>query len=109
MSDNKRIFRGRKLILDWGNIKIELSKLPYFNGQKDPMFELFGSDVVLANVYEGEDGKLTDEILGTPAGIHGDGKCVEGYRIENYLTDDCFWMTIGEASSQNKNDMENDD
>jgi hypothetical protein len=63
--------------------------------------------VVLANVYEGEDGKLTDEILGTPAGLHG--KWVEGYGIENYLTDDCFWMTSGEYGSQNKNDMENND
>ena len=89
-------FRGRKLILDWGKLKIELTKLPYDGGQRDPIFDLHDSDVVLANVYEGPDGKLVDEYLGKPAGIKGDGSCVEGYTIDRYLVDDCFWMTPNE-------------
>lgn len=94
--EEERKFRGRKLILDWGNLKIELSKLPYATSGKDPNFDLFGSDVLLANVYERPDGQLEDEILGKPAGIHGDGSDLGGYRIENYLTEDGFWRTIGE-------------
>lgn len=97
MLDNGHKLVGRKLILDWGKLKIELSKLPYAGGAKDPIFDLVGSPVVLANVYEGPDGKLVDEVLGAPAGWKGDGTCLEGYRIENYLTDDGFWMTVGEA------------
>lgn len=93
--DERRLI-GRKLILNWGNLKIEVSKLPYANGVKDPLFDLVGSDVVLANVYEGPDGKPVDEILGKPAGMHGDGTCLEGRTIEDYFTGDEFWRPIGE-------------
>ena len=88
--------RGRKLILEWGKLKIEISKLPYGDKPKDPVFGLCGSDVVLANVLEGPDRKLVDEILGPPAGVNGH---VEGYDIRQYLVDDAFWMTPGEAQS----------
>lgn len=76
-----------------GKLKIEISKLPYLDGTDKLIFDLFGSKVLLANVYEGPDGKLTDEILGSPAGCNGH---VEGYNIQQYLVDDGFWMTPGE-------------
>jgi len=92
-----RKFRGRKLVLEWGKLKIEISKLPYLDGKDKLMFDLFGSDVLLANVYEGQDGKLVDEVVGTPAGPKGDGTCLDGRTIEEYLTNDTYWMTVGEA------------
>lgn len=95
-SGNRR-FRGRKLILHWGKLKVEISKLPYGNGPKDPMFDLVGSEVLLANVYEDENGKLVDEILGVPAGPTGDGRCVEGRTIQDYFTEDEFWRTPNEV------------
>lgn len=92
-----RKFRGRKLVLEWGKLKIEISKLPYLDGKDKLMFDLFGSDVLLANVYEGQDGKLVDEVLGAPAGPNGDRTCLDGRTIEEYLTNDAYWMTVGEA------------
>ena len=89
-------FRGRKLILDWGKLKLEISKLPYKETVKDPNFALFKSPVLLANVYENANGQLEDEVLGPPVGINGN---VEGYRIEYYASDDEFWCTPREASS----------
>lgn len=97
--DNRKLI-GRKLILHWGKLKVEISKLPYGNGQKDPVFDLVGSEVVLANVYKGADGQIVDEVLGAPAGMNGDGTCLEGYRLENYFTDDEFWKTIAEAQEK---------
>ena len=102
MGKAERKFRGRKLILDWGKLKLEISKFPYIGTIKDPNFELFGSEVLLANVYEDEDGKLVDEVLGTPLGVNGH---VEGYRIENYASDDVFWCTPKEAQSRLLNDI----
>ena len=96
---NERKFRGRKLILNWGELKLEISKLPFIDDKDKLMFDLFGSDVLLANVYETPDGHLEDEILGKPAGWRGDGTMLGGYRIENYMTDDGYWKTIGEANS----------
>ena len=93
---NGRKFRGRKLILDWGKLKLEISKLPYKGTIKDLNFDLFKSPVLLANVYEDENGHLVDEVLGPPAGINGN---VEGYRIGHYASDDEFWCTPGEAQS----------
>ena len=95
--DDSYKLRGRKLILEWGKLKIEISKLPYGDKPKDPVFGLCGSDVVLANVLEGPDGKLVDEILGPPAGFKGDGTCLEGRTIQDYFTSDEYWMTVGEA------------
>jgi len=69
--DNGYRLRGRKLILDWGKLKVELVKLPNACSAKDPVFDLHGSPVVLANVYEGPDGKLVDEYLGKPVGVNG--------------------------------------
>jgi len=89
--------RGRKLILEWGKMKIEILKLPYLDGKDKLMFDLCGSGVVLANVLEGPDGKLVDEILGPPAGFKGDGTCLEGRTIQEYFTSDDYWMTVGEA------------
>jgi len=94
--DDSYKLRGRKLILEWGKLKIEISKLPYGDKPKDPVFDLCGSQVVLANVLEGPDGKLVDEILGAPAGVNGH---VEGYNVREYLVNDSFWMTPGEAQS----------
>ena len=100
MGKAERKFRGRKLILDWGKLKLEISKFPYIGTIKDPNFELFGSEVLLANVYEDEDGKLVDEVLGPPAGIYGNGTNVGGFRIEIYATDDLFWHTTGEVKEK---------
>ena len=97
VEDGDYKLRGRKLILEWGKLKIEISKLPYGDKPKDPLFGLCGSDVVLANVLEGPDGKLVDEILGPPAGFKGDGTCLEGRTIQEYFTSDDYWMTVGEA------------
>ena len=99
---NGRKFRGRKLILDWGKMKLEISKLPYKGTIKDPTFDLFGCPVLLANVYEDENGQLVDEVLGPPLGVNGH---VEGYRIENYASDDVFWCTPKEAQSGLLNDI----
>ena len=98
-----RRFRGRKLMLEWGKLKIEISKLPYQNGVKDPVFDLLGSEVVLSNVYEGADGKLIDEVLGTPAGPNGDGKCLGGMTIQEYLTNDTYWKTVDETGFEKSN------
>lgn len=99
---NGRKFRGRKLILNWGKLKIEVSKLPYLDGKDKLIFDLFGSDVLLANVYEDENGQLVDEILGKPIGVNGH---VEGYRIDNYVSDDVFWMTPAEADAELNNNV----
>jgi len=88
-----RKFIGRKLILDWGNLKLEIAKLPYGDGPKDPMFTVFDSPVLLANVYKTADGHLEDEIIGTPEGHNGN---VQGYEVEYYVADDEFWRTAGE-------------
>ena len=95
--NSERKFRGRKLILDWGNLKLEISKLPYRGTIKDPNFDLFESPVLLANVYEDANGQLVDEVLGRPLGINGH---VEGYRIEHYASDDEFWYTPGEVEER---------
>lgn len=94
---NERKFRGRKLILHWGKMKIEISKLPYENGVKDPLFDVENSIVLLANVYENVDGQLEDEILGRPAGCNGNGTCIEGRTIQAYCLDDEYWRTPGEV------------
>ena len=95
MADENKL-RGRKLILNWGKLKLEISKLPFLDGKDKLMFDLFGSEVLLANVYENSSGQLEDEILGKPAGVNGN---VEGFTIDQYFTDDGFWLTEGEASS----------
>ena len=94
---DKYKFRGRKLILEWGKLKIEISKLPYGKEGKDSLFKLYGSDVILANVYEDSDGKLFDEIIGSPAGPKGDGTCLEGRLLEDYFTGDEFWKAQNEV------------
>ena len=98
-NESGRKLRGRKLILNWGNLKMEISKLPNRHAADTLIFDLFGSDVLLANVYETPDGHLEDEILGKPAGWRGDGTMLEGYRIGQYVTDNGYWKTIGEANS----------
>lgn len=98
-NSNERRFRGRKLILHWGKLKLEISKLPYLDDKDKLVFDMFESDVLLANVYETPDGHLEDEILGKPAGYQGDGENIVGYKIQYYVIDDEFWKTIGEANS----------
>lgn len=88
-----RKFVGRKLILDWGNLKLEIAKLPYGDGPKDPMFAIFGSQILLANVYETTDGHLVDEIIGIPEGHNGNS---EGFKVNQYVSDNGFWRTLGE-------------
>ena len=88
-----RKFIGRKLILDWGKAKLEITKLPYADGSKDPMFATFGSPVLLANVYKTKDGHLEDEIIGVPEGHDGNA---QGYEVEYYVAGDEFWRVSGE-------------
>lgn len=95
--NNERKLVGRKLILDWGKLKIEVSKLPYLDSKDKLIFDLFDSKVLLANVYEKPDGMLEDEILGKPAGWRGDGTMLEGYRIGQYVEDNSYWKTTGEV------------
>lgn len=97
---DKYKFRGRKLILEWGNLKIEVSKLPYGKEGKDPLFKLHGNDVILANIYEDSNGKLFDEIIGPPAGPKGDGTCLEGRRLEDYFINDEFWKAQNEVINE---------
>ena len=87
-----RKFVGRKLILDWGKARLEITKLPY-GGSKDPVFTAFNSPVLLANVYKTSDGHLEDEIIGTPEGHNGN---VQGYDVNNYVEGDEFWRALGE-------------
>ncbi len=88
-----RKFVGRKLILDWGKLKLEITKLPYGDGPKDTVFATFNSSVLLANVYKTEDGHLEDEIIGIPEGHNGH---LEGYEVGQYVWDDNFWRAFGE-------------
>lgn len=88
-----RKFVGRKLILDWGKAKLEITKLPYSDGSKDPMFDTFGSPVLLANVYKTKDGHLEDEIIGIPEGHNGNS---EGFEVNQYVWDNNFWRAFGE-------------
>lgn len=97
--NNERKLVGRKLVLDWGKLKIEVSKLPYLDNKDKIIFDLFDSKVLLANVYAKPDGTLEDEILGKPAGWRGDGTMLEGYRIGQYVTDDSYWKTTGEVQN----------
>ena len=100
IDENGRKFRGRKLILNWGNMKVEISKLPYLGKDKDVMFDLFNSDVLLANVYENPSGQLEDEVIGKPEGINGN---VEGYRIDTYFTENVFWRLPSENIPKREN------
>ncbi len=86
--NEKRKFVGRKLILDWGKAKLEIAKLPYGDGSKDPVFTIFGSPVLLANVYRTSDGRLEDEIIGVPEGHNGNA---QGYDVNTYVAGDEFW------------------
>ena len=95
-----RKFVGRKLILDWGKLKLEITKLPYVDGLKDPMFATCGGTVLLANVYKTADGHLEDEIIGTTEGHNGNS---QGYEVGQYVWDDNFWRAFGE---QINNDAE---
>ena len=88
-----RKFVGRKLILDWGKLKLEITKLPYGNDPKDPVFTTFSSPVLLANIYKTADGHLEDEIIGAPEGHNGNS---QGYEVGQYVWDDNFWIAFGE-------------
>ena len=88
-----RKFIGRKLILDWGKAKLEITKIPYGGGPKDPMFATVGSPVLLANVYRTSDGRLEDEIIGIPEGHNGNA---QGYDVNTYVAGDEFWRFEGE-------------
>lgn len=88
-----RKFVGRKLILDWGKLKLEIAKLPYGDGPNDPVFATFGSQVLLANVYKTKDGQLVDEIIGIPEGHDGH---LEGFKVNQYVSDNEFWRAVGE-------------
>lgn len=88
-----RKFVGRKLILDWGKATLVITKLPCGGGPKDPVFDTFGSPVLLANVYKTKYGNLEDEIIGVPEGYDGH---VQGYDVNHYVEWDGFWRAFGE-------------
>ena len=65
--------------------------------QKLLEMEMSGNpDIMLCNMYEDADGKLSEEILGQPANSRA------GHRIETYFTRDEFWKTHGETINPGK-------
>ena len=97
-STNKLV--GRKLYLKWGDhMYVAIEKMP--TGDKKLLeMEMAGTpDIMLCNMYEDENGKLSEEILGQPVYSRA------GHTLDMYFRNDEFWMTPGEAlSMDNQND-----
>lgn len=88
---------GRKLYLKWDkHMYVSIEKIPA--GDKKLLeMEMSGNpEIMLCNIYEDADGKLSEEILGTPA------NSMSGHRIETYFTHDEFWKTPGETINPGK-------
>ena len=92
--DSKSKLVGRKLYLKWGDhMYVSIEKIPA--GDKKLLeMEMSGNpESMLCNVYEDADGKLSEEILGTPVYSR------TGHPLDMYFRNDEFWMTPGEALS----------
>ena len=94
--DSKSKLVGRKLYLKWGeHMYVAIEKIPAGDKKLFEMEMSGNPEIMLCNMYEDADGKLSEEILGTPA------NSMAGHRIETYFTHDEFWKTPGEASNPN--------
>ena len=85
---------GRKLYLKWGDhMYVAIEKVP--EGDKKLLeMEIAGNpDIILCNMYEGTDGKLSEEMLGPPVYSRA------GHPLDMYFRNKEFWMTPGEALS----------
>ena len=98
ISESKLV--GRKLYLKWGeHVYVAIEKVP--EGDKKLLeMEMAGNpDIMLCNMYEDENGKLSEEILGPPAYSRA------GHPLDMYFRNKEFWMTPSEALSMaNPND-----
>ena len=94
--DSKSKLVGRKLYLKWDkHMYVAIEKIPAGDKKLLEMEMAGNPEIMLCNMYEDADGKLSEEILGPPANT----MC--GYTIDVYLTHDGFWKTPGEASNPN--------
>ena len=94
--DSKSKLVGRKLYLKWGeHMYVAIEKIPA--GDKKLLeMEMSGNpEIMLCNMYEDADGKLSEEILGQPA------NSTIGSKIDMYFKNNEFWKTPGEASNPN--------
>ena len=92
---------GRKLYLKWGKcMYVAIEKVPVGDKKLLEMEMTGNPDIMLCNVYEDADGKLSEEILGPPA------NSMAGHTIDMYFRNKEFWMKPGEALSM---DDQNDE
>ena len=98
--DSKSELVGRKLYLKWGeHIYVAIEKIPAGDKKLLEMEMAGNPDIMLCNMYEDADGKLSEEILGQPANSRA------GHLISMYFKNNEFWKTPGESLSMaNQND-----
>ena len=98
--DSKSKLVGRKLYLKWGeHMYVAIEKIPAGDKKLLEMEMAGNPDIMLCNMYEDIDGKLSEEILGQPA------NSMIGSKIDMYFKNNEFWKTPGEALSMaNQND-----
>ena len=95
--DSKSELVGRKLYLKWGeHMYVAIEKIPAGDKKLLEMEMAGNPDIMLCNMYEDIDGKLSEEILGPPA------NSMAGHQIDTYFTRDEFWKTPGETINQGK-------
>ena len=85
---------GRKLYLKWGKcMYVAIEKVPVGDKKLLEMEMAGNPEIMLCNMYEDADGKLSEEILGTPvySGV--------GHPLDMYFRNKEFWMTPSEALS----------
>ena len=72
---------------------VAIEKIPAGDKKLLEMEMTGNPEIMLCNMYEDEDGKLSEEILGQPA------NSMAGHPLDMYFRNDEFWMTTGEALS----------
>ena len=94
--DSKSKLVGRKLYLKWGeHMYVAIEKIPAGDKKLLEMEMTGNPEIMLCNVYEDADGKLSEEILGTPA------NSMAGHLISMYFKNNEFWKTHGETINPN--------
>lgn len=94
--DSKSELVGRKLYLKWGeHMYVAIEKIPAGDKKLLEMEMAGNPDIMLCNMYEDADGKLSEEILGQPANSR------TGHLISMYFKNNEFWMTPCEVSNPN--------
>ena len=98
ISESKLV--GRKLYLKWNeHMYVAIEKVPVGDKKLLEMEMAGNPDIILCNMYEGTDGKLSEEILGPPVYSRA------GHPLDMYFRNKEFWMTPSEALSMaNPND-----